>query len=76
MRLPMRLKDVEIPGRYRKVGPSLRYIKSKVDYDWLLQLDPQAGRLPAVDEDAAVLRATSICNTDKAFTIHDADARS
>ncbi|HEX6963749.1 MAG TPA: PDZ domain-containing protein, partial [Lacipirellula sp.] len=29
------LKDVEIPGEYRKVGPSLRFISSKVDYDWL-----------------------------------------
>lgn len=34
-RLSTLLKDVEIPGEYRKVGPSLRYIKSKVDYDWL-----------------------------------------
>lgn len=34
-RLATLLKDVEIPGEYRKVGPSLRYIKSKVDYDWL-----------------------------------------
>jgi cytochrome c551/c552 len=30
------LKDVEIPGRMRKVGPSLRYLNSKVDYEWLL----------------------------------------
>ncbi len=29
------LKDVETPGTYRKVGPSLRYLKSKVEYDWL-----------------------------------------
>ncbi|QEG36985.1 PDZ domain-containing protein [Bythopirellula goksoeyrii] len=29
------LKDVEVPGTYRKVGPSLRYLKSKVEYDWL-----------------------------------------
>ena len=29
------LKDVEVPGTYRKVGPSLRYVKSKVEYDWL-----------------------------------------
>lgn len=34
-RLATLLKDVEIPGEYRKVGPSLRYIKSKVDYEWL-----------------------------------------
>ncbi|WP_428306078.1 hypothetical protein [Lacipirellula sp.] len=34
-RLSTLLKDVEIPGEYRKVGPSLRYIKSKVDYEWL-----------------------------------------
>ena len=29
------LKDVEAPGRLRKVGPSLRHLDSKVDYDWL-----------------------------------------
>jgi cytochrome c2 len=29
------LKDVEIPGEYRKVGPSLRFLSSKVQYDWL-----------------------------------------
>ncbi|WP_197530791.1 PDZ domain-containing protein [Bythopirellula polymerisocia] len=29
------LKDVEVPGTYRKVGPSLRYLKSKVDFDWV-----------------------------------------
>jgi cytochrome c2 len=29
------LKDVEVPGTYRKVGPSLRSLASKVEYDWL-----------------------------------------
>ncbi len=29
------LKDVETPGDYRKVGPSLRHLSSKVDYQWL-----------------------------------------
>jgi cytochrome c2 len=29
------LKDIEIPGEYRKVGPSLRFLNSKVEYDWL-----------------------------------------
>ncbi|HEY4235325.1 MAG TPA: PDZ domain-containing protein, partial [Lacipirellulaceae bacterium] len=29
------LKDVETPGRYRKVGPSLRHLDSKVDFAWL-----------------------------------------
>jgi cytochrome c2 len=29
------LADVETPGEYRKVGPSLRYVASKVDYDFL-----------------------------------------
>jgi cytochrome c2 len=29
------LKDVEIPGTYRKAGPSLRFLKSKVEYEWL-----------------------------------------
>ncbi len=29
------LKDVEAPGSYRKVGPSLRFLDSKVEPDWL-----------------------------------------
>ena len=29
------LKDVEVPGTYRKVGPSLRYLGAKVDAEWL-----------------------------------------
>jgi cytochrome c2 len=29
------LRDVDAPGRMRKVGPSLRHLDSKVDYDWL-----------------------------------------
>jgi cytochrome c2 len=35
MRLADGLKDVEVPGTYRKPGPSLRFLKSKVEYDWL-----------------------------------------
>ncbi|HMP06394.1 MAG TPA: PDZ domain-containing protein [Lacipirellulaceae bacterium] len=34
-RLANGLKPVEMPGRKRKVGPSLRYLSSKVDYSWL-----------------------------------------
>ena len=29
------LKDVDTPGRFRKVGPSLRHLDSKVDFDWV-----------------------------------------
>jgi hypothetical protein len=35
------LEDVEVPGQLRKVGPSLRYLASKVDaqflYNWILE---------------------------------------
>ena len=34
-KLASALKDVEIPGQYRKAGPSLRNLKAKVDFDWL-----------------------------------------
>jgi cytochrome c551/c552 len=34
-RLAAALKPVEIPGRMRKAGPSLRYLDSKADYDWV-----------------------------------------
>jgi cytochrome c2 len=29
------LRDVDAPGRLRRVGPSLRHLDSKVDYEWL-----------------------------------------
>ncbi len=29
------LEDVESPGKLRKVGPGLRHVASKVDYEWL-----------------------------------------
>lgn len=29
------LKDVEAPGRLRRVGPSLRHLDSKVDFNWV-----------------------------------------
>lgn len=29
------LKEVEAPGSFRKVGPSLRHLNSKVDFSWL-----------------------------------------
>jgi cytochrome c551/c552 len=29
------LEDVDVPGRFRKVGPSLRHLDAKVDYSWL-----------------------------------------
>jgi len=31
------LKDVDSPGQYRKVGPSLRFLSYKVNFDWLYQ---------------------------------------
>jgi len=34
-RLAAGLKDVEAPGTYRKVGPSLRFLRSKVEFNWL-----------------------------------------
>ena len=69
------MKDVDAPGRLRKVGPSLRHLDSKVDYTLALQLDSQAVRLPSDDADAAVLRPLpSILNDEaKDFTITGAD---
>ena len=46
----------ETPGQLRKVGPSLRHVASKVDYEFLVRLDSQAEAFPAHDQDAAVLR--------------------
>ncbi len=34
-RLATLLRPVDMPGEMRKVGPSLRFVASKVDYDWL-----------------------------------------
>ncbi len=34
-KLAAELKDVEVAGAYRKAGPSLRFLDSKVEFDWL-----------------------------------------
>jgi cbb3-type cytochrome oxidase cytochrome c subunit len=36
VQLARALKNVEVPGKYRKVGPSLRHLNAKVDFDWLV----------------------------------------
>ena len=56
-RLEAVLKDVDLPGTQRKVGPSLRHVGSKLSYDFLGELDRQSAKLPPRHADAAVLRS-------------------
>ena len=50
------LDDVESPGKLRKVGPSLRHVASKVDYDFLYSWIRKPKDFRPDDQDAAVLR--------------------
>ena len=50
------LADVETPGKLRKVGPSLRHVASKLDFEFLYSWIRQPERFPSLDQDAAILR--------------------
>jgi cytochrome c2 len=70
------LKDLDTPGSFRKVGPSLRYLNSKVDYNWLYSwIRKPADFRPSTRMPQFFLNYEHLNNTDKAFTIHDAEGK-
>ena len=70
------LKDVDTPGQFRKVGPSLRHLNSKVDYNWLYSwIRKPADFRPSTKMPQFFLNHEHLDNTDKEFTIHDADGK-
>ncbi len=71
------LKDVDAPGSFRKVGPSLRHLDSKVDYDWLYSWIRQpADFRPTTRMPQFFLHHEHLeQRREKAFPIHDADGK-
>ncbi len=70
------LKDVDAPGSFRKVGPSLRHLNSKVDYNWLYSwIRKPADFRPTTRMPQFFLNHEHLNNTDKAFTIRDAEGK-
>jgi cytochrome c551/c552 len=66
------LRDVDSPGSLRKVGPSLRHLASKVDFDWLHSwIRRPADFRPSTRMPQFFLQHEHLNNTDKEFTIHD-----
>ena len=70
------LKDVDTPGSFRKVGPSLRHLNSKVDYNWVYSwIRKPSDFRPTTRMPQFFLNHEHLNNTDKAFTIHDAEGK-
>jgi cytochrome c2 len=70
------LKDVDTPGSFRKVGPSLRHLNSKVDFNWVFNwIRKPADFRPTTRMPQFFLNHEHLDNTDKSFTIHDAEGK-
>ncbi len=70
------LRDVDTPGHLRKVGPSLRHIASKVDYDWLFGwIRRPADFRPTTRMPQFFLQYEHLDNEHKDFVIHDASGK-
>ena len=70
------LKDIDTPGGFRKVGPSLRHLNSKVDYNWVYSwIRKPADFRPTTRMPQFFLNHEHLNNTEKAFLIHDADGK-
>ncbi len=70
------LRDVDAPGSLRRVGPSLRHLASKVDYDWLYSWirRPADFRLSTRMPQFFLLHE-HLDDTHKDFKIHGADGK-
>jgi cytochrome c551/c552 len=67
------LKDADVPGRLRRVGPSLRHLDSKVDFNWLFSwIRRPADFRPTTRMPQFFLHHEHLNSTDKDFAIHDA----
>ncbi len=71
------LADVDIPGRLRKVGPSLRHLDSKVDYTWLYSwIRRPADFRPSTRMPQFFLHHDHLNGQRKDFPTHDAEGNS
>ena len=70
------LQDVETPGPFRKVGPSLRHLNSKVDFNWVFSwIRKPSDFRPTTKMPQFFLNHEHLDNQDKAFTIQGADGK-
>lgn len=70
------LKDVDTPGAFRKVGPSLRHLNSKVEYGWLFSwIRKPSDFRPTTRMPQFFLNHEHLNGVDKAFKIHGADGQ-
>ncbi len=66
------LADVDFPGQLHKVGPSLRHLDSKVDYDWLYTwIRRPADFRPDTRMPQFFLHYEHLGDEEKEFPIHD-----
>jgi cytochrome c2 len=67
------LKDVDVAGPFRKVGPSLRHLNSKVDYNWVYSwIRKPSDFRPTTKMPQFFLNYEHLNATDKEFPIRDA----
>jgi cytochrome c551/c552 len=67
------LKDVDTPGPFRKVGPSLRHLNSKVDLNWVYNwIRKPSNFRPTTRMPQFFLNYEHLDHEEKAFKIHDA----
>ncbi len=67
------LKDADQPGPFRRVGPSLRHLNSKVDFSWVYSwIRRPSDFRPTTRMPQFFLNYEHLDNKEKAFPIHDA----
>jgi cytochrome c2 len=67
------LADVDVPGRFRKAGPSLRHLASKVDFEWLYSwIRRPSDFRPKTRMPQFFLQHEHLDGEHKEFVIHDA----
>jgi cytochrome c551/c552 len=70
------LKDVDVPGPFRKVGPSLRHLNSKVDFSWVYSwIRKPSDFRPTTRMPQFFLNHEHLNKEDKVFSIHDAEGK-
>ncbi len=70
------LKDLDTPGPFRKVGPSLRHLSSKVDFNWVANwIRKPSDFRPSTRMPQFFLNHEHLDSMNKTFKIHDLDGK-
>lgn len=70
------LKDLDAPGSLRKVGPSLRHLNSKVDFNWVFSwIRKPADFRPTTRMPQFFLNHEHLDGKQEAFPIHDVEGK-